>query len=81
MMELRNCPFCGGEAEIGFKRSCYNHWKPEGFYPRCKDTKCIGRVYRKYHTEKAARDAWNRRVGDDLMERMEDGGKKKDQTE
>lgn len=75
MMELKPCPFCGGEAEIGFKRSCYNHWKPEGFYPRCKDTKCIGRVYRKYHTEKAARDAWNRRVGDDLMERMEDDGK------
>ena len=59
---LKPCPFCGGESEIGFRLSCYNHWKPEGFFPRCKDTKCIGRTYRKYHTEKEAIEAWNRRA-------------------
>lgn len=74
-MKLRECPFCGGEAEMGSARSCYNGWRPEGFIPRCKDTKCIGRSYRKFHTERAATIAWNRRVGDDLIERMEDDGK------
>lgn len=75
MSELKPCPFCGGEAEMGAVRSCYSHWEPEGFIPRCKNTKCIGRVYRKFHTAKAARNAWNRRVGDDQMERMVDDGK------
>ena len=65
MAELKPCPFCGGEAEIGFKRSCYNHWQPEGFLPRCKDPSCIGRVYRKYQTERAAIKAWNRRAEDE----------------
>ena len=69
MMKLKPCPYCGGEAEMGHRRSCYNHWKPEGYIPRCKDTKCIGRTYRIYHTERAAAAAWNRRYGDGMDKR------------
>ena len=64
MAELKPCPFCGGEAEIGRRRSDYNHWKQDGFIPRCKDTKCMGRSTRVFQTETAAIKAWNRRVND-----------------
>ena len=68
MTELKHCPFCGGEAEIGFRMSASNNWEPEGFIPRCKKTRCIGRTYRKYHTERAAILAWNRRSDNDQRE-------------
>ena len=64
MSELKPCPFCGGEAEIGRRRSGYNHWEPDGFIPKCKDTKCMGRSYRIFNTETAAINAWNRMADD-----------------
>lgn len=64
MAELKSCPFCGGEAELGRRRSAYNHLEPDGFIPRCKDTKCMGRSTRIFHTETAAIKAWNRSVND-----------------
>lgn len=59
-MALKNCPFCGGEAEMGYIRS--DSLKPERFIPRCKDTKCIGRLYRQFHTKMAAEKVWNKRA-------------------
>ena len=59
-MALKNCPFCGGEAEMGYIRS--DSLKPERFIPRCKDTKGIGRVRGEVHTNCAAEKAWNTRA-------------------
>ena len=62
-MKLRECPFCGGEAELnGITK----------IWVRC--TQCsVETPFYDFMDE--AEDAWNRRVGDDLMERMEDDGK------
>lgn len=63
MSELKPCPFCGGKAKLlGFTR----------FWVQCEP---CGAQTPLYVFEDAAEEAWNRRVGDDLMERMVDDGK------
>ena len=63
MAELKPCPFCGEKAELlGFTR----------LWVQC--TQCAAQT-RLYVYMDAAEEAWNRRVGDDLMERMQDDGK------
>lgn len=64
MSELRKCPFCGGEAVI--KGSCAHYWIV------CKQCKVETRAV---STHGAAIGIWNKRVGDDLMERMVEDGK------
>ena len=64
-MELRECPFCGGEVLAVFVNS-------GGFYVVCYGCNTCGP---EKPLQPEAIDAWNRRVGDDLMERMEDDGK------
>lgn len=51
--ELKNCPFCGGEAVI-LKRAntCY--------YPKC--SKCYAMIDRICTTEEEAAGLWNRRT-------------------
>ena len=76
MMELKPCPFCGGEAilvpfsncsgEIACIGDC--HFESAKFWDNM-----LGHEAEKKWSEKAI-EAWNRRVGDDLMERMEDDG-------
>jgi Lar family restriction alleviation protein len=76
-MKLRECPFCGGKAQIryigngsgylGYTSNIVMRSKP-GFVMclKCEvTTSRHNRVCR-------AIDKWNKRVGDDLMERMED---------
>lgn len=60
-MELKPCPYCGGEAEMII--TCH---VPHGheYTPRCKDTRCAGRLTKKWLSEEAAIAAWNRRYGD-----------------
>lgn len=79
-MELKPCPFCGGEAE--FKRAAI---KTNGAWCDAVSVRCTaceartGRVLydaRKHPNDEEyeiAAEAWNRRVNDDQMERMEDG--------
>ena len=62
-MKLKPCPFCGAEAVIDGKRYCW---------VKCKNCKAETRGTA---TEYGAIALWNTRVGDDLMERMEDDGK------
>ena len=64
--KLRNCPFCGGEATLWNEYPAYRPW-----HILCG---CGGRVGY-FRTKEEAVAAWNRRVGDDLTERMEDDGK------
>lgn len=60
MTKLKPCPFCGGEAAI------------EGIqYFIVKCTEC-GAETRGDKPKARAIAQWNRRVGDDLMERMID---------
>ena len=67
MFELKRCPFCGGEAKI-------DNTDLLGVEVRCTVCPCdVGRYW--FVTEEKAAAAWNRRVGDDLMERMVDDGK------
>lgn len=80
-MELKPCPFCGKKPkvirDIGYETAGFGAW----CIIQCKP------FFRKPHLkieegkstwERALRYAtlrWNHRVGDDLMERMEDDGK------
>ena len=66
MSELKPCPFCGGEATLWKDCLADRPW-----HILCG---CGGRVGY-FVTKEEAVTAWNRRVGDDLMERMEDDGK------
>lgn len=70
MSELRECPFCGGYAHID---TGYSYFRDTIIYCEGCDT-----VFTLDDCSKGAEeiaDAWNRRVGDDLMERMVDDGK------
>lgn len=57
--ELRECPFCGGKAEMRVEKHI-----PEGFdyTPRCKEPSCCGRLTKKWHNKETAVYAWNRRA-------------------
>ena len=56
MAELKPCPFCGGEAILDMDESWY--WEWQVFCPHCEATQGH------FINEQAAREAWNRRVGD-----------------
>lgn len=65
MIELKPCPFCGGEAEMCYSND--NHRRP---YVQCKfgsmlTPQCaISHRYAwDYRTEEEAAEAWNRRAG------------------
>lgn len=55
---LKNCPFCGGEAEIRKVKHISEGWD---YTPRCKIPSCPGRLTKKWMTEATALYAWNRR--------------------
>lgn len=72
-MKLRECPFCGGKPKIKFFNGDPAIKKYE---VGCNQTLCPCRPRtRTFTIVDDAVAAWNRRVGDDLMERMEDDGK------
>lgn len=50
---LKQCPFCGGEAET-------TKW-PEGWFIECKEQRCGGTIGA-YKTEQEAIEAWNTRA-------------------
>lgn len=58
-MNLKPCPFCGGEARLTY--STDNHRKP---YVTCDTPKCPGCNPYQWHfrTETEAIEAWNRRA-------------------
>lgn len=64
-VDVKPCPFCGGSFLVVFSVR-------GGFYVACYDCFTHGPPKR---NRKEAEERWNRRVGDDLMERMEDDGK------
>ena len=81
-MKLRECPFCGGE-DIGMNKRLEENFVLKGkefkrqtvserYQIKCRNCPCG--TYFAFYLEDAI-EAWNRRVGDDLMERMEDDGK------
>ena len=57
IMELKKCPFCGGEAKWGMMES--NH------YVRCYNPDCLIKpttaLFRFYETKQEAIEAWNKR--------------------
>lgn len=66
-IKLKPCPFCGGEAE------CYtNYYNQYQWTVQCD--KCLCRTLFYYNREDAKR-AWNRRVNDTNVGRMEDDGR------
>ena len=60
---LRECPCCRGKAAV------------EGKSPYWVKCKACGLETRAVARKIWAIELWNRRAGDDLMERMEDDGK------
>ena len=67
MMELKRCPFCGGEAEL-HNRPVYTCWQPYSpetakrkHYAQC--TSCHTQCgFEEYDAPDLATEAWNRRV-------------------
>ncbi len=61
--ELKPCPFCGGEAEMGVKHGSYGY-TPDIYYVKCK--RCGQKVEvvseRYKNLSDIAVGAWNRRV-------------------
>jgi hypothetical protein len=88
-MKLKPCPFCGGEVSMALTGCGSINWVfiTRGNSEIKKNCKCrLFMESERYaistveHEEKERimsdlAAAWNRRVGDDLMERMEDDGK------
>ena len=75
-MKLRNCPFCGGETVLVPLSACSGQIACVGdcHFESAKYWDNMLHEEEKKWFEKAA-EAWNRRVSDDMMERMEDDGK------
>ena len=63
-IELLPCPFCGGKAEVrATKRLVFNgkYMGTVHYVVGCIDTKCIGRIQRRYNSIEEAIDAWSTR--------------------
>lgn len=62
MIELKPCPFCGGEAKI--HKSGFEYWTsmPHNFTVYC--VACGASVRRFYENEQKSIEAWNRRATD-----------------
>ena len=72
MSKLKSCPFCGGNAIMKLAK----HYDGRLEYtPCCSNSSCAGRIVKKWLDHDKAVEAWNKRVGDDLSERMVDDGK------
>lgn len=57
-MELKPCPFCGGKAEIEYKRNLLT-WIVQCSNNSCPASYMIGADF---ETEEATIEAWNRRA-------------------
>lgn len=61
-VELKPCPFCGGESEMNIQKHCGGRAGSEYEYtPRCKVTSCAGRLTKKWLNASDAVIAWNNR--------------------
>lgn len=59
MIELKNCPFCGGKAKM--ERMSINPY----YYVICTNLECDATVGRFQPTEVHAAKVWNRRDGEE----------------
>lgn len=59
-MEIKKCPFCGGEAKWGMRDG--NH------YAQCYNPGCLIKpttaLLKYYETKQEAIEAWNKRIGE-----------------
>lgn len=63
-MELKPCPFCGGEAKVKRYSNGYNFW----CLVKCDDCGVEQDSIRNgYYGEKQAVEAWNRRPSDEKV--------------
>lgn len=64
MIDLKPCPFCGGEAELYAIKPYRKHSPLKGKYrARCSRESCLARSLRAaYNTETDAAEAWNWRA-------------------
>ena len=60
LVDLKPCPFCGGEADV-IEHLFYEHDSLYGL--QCK--KCKAKTYLFYESEEKAIEAWNRRAGEE----------------
>lgn len=73
MSELNPCPFCGGEAAVVTFKHTYSTILV--YQVMCFSCTTKPKFFGRGLTKQKAIEAWNRRVGDDLTERVVDDGK------
>ena len=64
MREIKDCPFCGGKAELTEKQPRYGSTDITQYVVRCKGAKCCCGKYstRYFDTADEAIDMWNMRA-------------------
>lgn len=63
MIELKPCPFCGGEAMLDYE--CYGGGKSFVYCKSCRISTERFEISREYASDEKAIEAWNRRVSDE----------------
>ena len=59
-MELKPCPFCGGD-QIGVVETAYGNYMNIFYFAHCDNCGCRTKLFREGDD---AEEAWNRRVND-----------------
>ena len=71
MLDLKPCPFCGGEAEMYITKPVPHTY---AFNPRCKKDSCCGRTNKKYAERQTAIKSWNKRAAQFYKKTCQDCG-------
>lgn len=75
-INLKNCPFCGGDASLTHKELSYDH--PNGSVVKCKNCGARGEwfpVDAAYSSDEKAIAAWNNRIDSLIYLKGEENGR------
>lgn len=77
-INLKNCPFCGGDASLTHEVYPYDHSYPEGSVIKCKDCGAKAAWFHidmTYCSDEKAIAAWNNRIDSLIYLKGEENGR------